>query len=210
MMVLNYINLRKVVKMSITSNPILRIKDFQTYQGVEILNVYHYLAFGPVTTPDLQAFSNDFQASVLPGILLAQNPNLTHFRLFLDWVNLDATFLDDSINEPGQKAGGNDAPTFVNASYLFSRVDKDTRNGRKAITGLDESDFTGNNLTAGALAVHATALAGMLMTITDTINVLTPCILGQPTGNPNEYRVNLIGGGSLVRPELTTQNTRKT
>lgn len=196
--------------MAFSTNNIVRIKDFQTYQGIEILNVYHYIANNPVGSVNYTNLLANFQAVVLDDIRATQNPNLSHVRLEADQLNGDSTFRVEAVALPGTKAGGNDAPTFVNASYLLARSDKDTRNGRKAITGLDEADFTGNALTAAAIALHATALVGVVSNLTDGVETFKPVIIGGPTGTPNQYRLNFVdGGASFVRPNLTTQNTRK-
>lgn len=209
-MVLKLVKLGKVVKMAFTISTIVRIKDFQVYQGITCLNVYHYKLDSVLATPDLAALSTQWQTTVLTPVRATQNPNLQHFRILLEMVNNGVQFLDQSVALNGTKAGGNDAPTFVNASIQLTRSDTETRSGRKAITGLDEGDFTGNALTAAAIALQATSLAGMVTTLTTGDGNWAPIILGPQTGgDPNGYTVGLPTTG-FVRPNLTTQNSRKT
>lgn len=194
--------------MSVISTNIVRITDFQLYQGKQILNVYHYYLDALALTPDLTALGNEFTSQVLTAVRAAQNPNLVHFRLLVEQINHGLPFVDISHSLPGTKAGGNDAPTWVAVSYKFTRGDKSTRNGGKRIAGLDESDFTGNNLTAACIAAHTPALIEMISGHVLPDGTWRPMILGKPTGNPNEYYFNVPTSGSLIRPELKSQDTR--
>lgn len=195
--------------MTIISNPIVRVTDFQSFLGEEVINVYHYRFASPIDPYVLDNLNSKFQLDIITPIAAAQSDALTHTRVLIEEVNRGTALSDETISIPGQVATSNTASSFMCASFILNRADRDTRSGRKAIAGLDESDFTGNVLSASGITKFSPLETVFPAIITVEGGSWAPIVLGKPDPNTtNGYFANRFTTSSL-RTLVRTQTSRR-
>lgn len=184
---------------------VYRITVFQTSQGEEVINVFHYRDTsigGPTAVSVAQGFWDKVKAGwrAIPTTTQAYTFDTVRAEaLFSPYV-----FADYSIPLAEQ------APTRVVASEPLSTVaagmirltvgTRATRPGSKRISGLVEVDAVGNNLVTTIITALQT-LGGLF---DDTFNAsgtalsMTPVIVGYPgPQNPGAPRVQDVIGSSV-------------
>lgn len=189
---------------------VVEMRDVQTYQGVNVNNVYHYRINAIGTGTLGQRVLEIFTLRLWPRIILLQHESLSHDAVV--WVNLN-NLTEFGTEVPAPAVTGSlqqEANVSFNAIKIrLNRETRLTRNGFKRIGGLDEAVTTGNTINP-AFAADA-ALMGTEMGVNQTIGgwIFQPVIYGRETGPPNNLpiRVNNVVAGITVG--VTSQSSRK-
>lgn len=207
-MAINSLELARVV--GILQGDILQVVDRQTYQGIDVLNVYYYryILVAPAVDPIYDSFKDAFVNTVISAVKRIQITSLTHVSLDIRNLTNGIDVKSYAINVAGQATttAGIATPSFLSAGFILRRETGLTRNGYKRIAGIPDSLVDGNTFVMPAADKTAieTALAADL-----NIGVVTsfePVIYRKGTASvPGLY--NSIGQAQYVG--LGTQNSRK-
>lgn len=142
--------------MTLAINDIVRMKCFQTMQGVDLLNVY-YLQFVGVDsgTPNLLEFTESWAEFMNDNVWSFLSTGLTVDRVLAENLTDGVSLTDLSTTYVGTSAG--DAmPAFNAISVTMNRQTKATRNGSKRIAGLPEA-----YQNSGTLSLPASLVTGI-------------------------------------------------
>lgn len=208
--------------MPMENGDILIFKHFQELSEQEVLNVF------TMRIIDIESGDPDNYYGVARGfyfiwanlIKTVQTTALSHLRTEVT----ELTGLEQGIYANPTPVIGTAVspmlPTFNAASIQFIRASRLTRHGWKRIAGLTEGSVTLNDLTVDAIDDINAAIAGALVvggavfpqidTDGDTVGEFTiePVIVGDPIPPSSLFRINSVNS-VIVKPQVTTQNTRK-
>lgn len=208
--------------MSLAVNDILSVKDFQSYQGQLLMNVYYFrlLAIPTVDSEpnEEQELLAAFQTQHSAAIALEQHTSLKHTLLRYDNLTNGIDFAERVVDIDGSISGDAE-PSFVAFNYVMRRSTGLTRNGSKRIGGLSENSVVGNlpNLTGIRLealgaaigrGINAPVMGGTLWA-EPVIVGRTQAIPGDPS-SPYELdlsKINVVAGATFTA--VSTQRTRK-
>lgn len=207
--------------MPIIANEILKLVDVQSYDGQQILNVYHFRANTNISPSSGNAAQKwwDFVKATLRPLQISQ---LTHQYVTLESLDGDKTFYHYDIPS-GERVGtyatsGDAEAAFVAYPFRLTTNSRLVRPGSKRICGVSEgaTDPLGV-LSAGVLALMNALGAIMIQTVPIlplNVESMDPVIVGFPhpatAHRPARLarEITLITGYNLP-PVVTTQNTRK-
>lgn len=186
-----------------------RVIDHQSFDGQEVLNVYHYVQTDGAGAADelLTAFNED----MIPSIRAVQNTSLTH--TLLEAINLDNDADFGSMALTSSNAGtraGESLPVFTCWAFRYNRATRAVRNGQKRICGPNEGDQSGGDAIS-AMLTPLNALAGAMedpVTETVTSSSWKPVIV-RTTGTSAPFTYTSFDISSVQYVRISTQNTRK-
>lgn len=194
---------------------LFKVIDFQS-RGVDtFLNRYWYfIDLVPGTVP-IVGVLNSFEAVLAAWLPPIQPTVVNHTVVSGDEVTSASNFLERaSIIGPGTLAG-DELASYQAVGIRLLRTTRDTRSGWKRIAAGVETSIGGNNWGPAFLA----SVQSYAVTLYDSLNVgsyyLDPVIVRQTyaagTGElnpPSQWIYNVISGAE-VKPQVTTQNSRK-
>lgn len=122
------------------------IRDFQAFDGQQILNIYHYKKVDPGATATVMGTA--FIESILPTLVLQQVVGIT--RTVLEVENLGSPFDFAAIDTSGSPGAAVGAPlsSFEAASIQLNRTRNDMKNGAKRLAAGTEGSKNGNDWAA--------------------------------------------------------------
>jgi hypothetical protein len=200
----------------VETEKIFEIKDFQTYFGAPVLNVYYYRAIEG-TAPTAEGVANSFHLQKVQALIDIQNTGINHTNLEVTELTSVSNFVDYDINPTNGTVTGAILANFFAVSFRYLRTTRETRGGWKRICGMIEENSLGGGWTT-AYQTDCTAVAAELG---DNMPVgilnLQPIILSRRyTALPvrellpvSEWYYNPVAGVQFVN-RTTTQNSRKT
>lgn len=194
--------------MPVATVQLFRVIDRQLLQDEEVLNVYWYSNEDPLNTYLASQIAGAFISNVIPQITAIQNAAITHEEVEVDDVLSITNFHTASAGSIPGTGGGEVLPKYVTSGIRFQRTTKETRNGYKRWSGIQETNITNGVYTAGfitALQTLGTFLIGN--TQLGLATPVEPVIVRRPTPPATDYIFNLIGAAVPYGP--TTQNSRK-
>lgn len=190
------------------------VKQFTTYLGQNMLNQYFYEQVGESGETDAKglwlAFDDDIMSTWSGTIGTGVDcPNVEVFQI----AEGSDFHSEQPTNNQGTRVivGAATLPSSVAFSYRSNRAGAGTRRSRKRFSGMDETDITGNALTALFLAI--TAVGDMATKLGAVI---------QQGANSNYKPIQIAAGWAVGFPPtknfdvptwdtavLSTQNSRK-
>jgi len=179
----------------------------QTYLGVAVLNVFHYL--DTALADDKQGSCGiAFNTDILTTISSLQSDQVTYDEILVR--NLTGN-LADVVTVPGVSNGarvGDEGTTFLAIPFRYNRTTKETRNGGKRFAGALEEFMT----TTGFVAAFFTDMQTASLTLDNQIvnggNTFSPIILKKPDLGLGIYTYNLVSNVTALN-RTTSQNSRK-
>lgn len=212
--------------MAISPGSIIRFKNFHTFRDQEILNVSYFevLAVDPGGVVAIPSYlAKGWGVKWFEALAGNFNVGLEFVRVEVDEVNgVDIGVYAYVNGEAGTVAGESMAP-FDAVSVQFLRNDRTTRHGWKRFGAVPETFQAGGSLTSGAITQWTTDMQTLYYpnpVPIVTINQLDP---SDDVVGTVDVRAIIWGGNSpsfpmgryqpiagfQVKPELSTQNTRK-
>ena len=183
--------------------------------GVTTKNVFWYFNTGPQKSAEdvLDSFEQKIETNWENLTSVNWDGNLIE----VDEVSANDNFFQGSVSIDGVVAGES-LPNFNAFSITLSRSTKETRDGRKRIAGVAESQQSSGTLTAGAI----TLLDLVKGSITDSLVVdggsivavivrktyVDPEAVPRVLNPPSDWIYNPVNGG-VSSDTVTTQNSRK-
>lgn len=205
---------RGVVEVAVYTDDVVEFKLFQLYLSQEVLNVFQYGARLFPAGLSIASLGVDLMNHLTSAMKLTQNSSLTYVRYSIANLTNNQDYYEDTLSQAGSRSvsGDNAAPSFVAASYIYTRSTKLTRNGFKRVSGLLDSDMDGNNATTAYRTLAntlANALAAdVIVTSGGGSAYLQPVIVGRDgLGRYDLNRVVDVSGVKFVR--ITTQASRR-
>lgn len=189
------------------------------YLGQEVVNVFFYgLDAGAPHFIDLGLVGNDWMADFASRVLGDLSDELSYNTLTMTNLTdgLEFAVWSETIT------GGQDVvplPSFCALGVTLFRTNRITRNGGKRFAGLGEAQVTDNAILPATINfTDIENFCGQPLVYADyngeadTV-ILRPIIVGRSLNIEGKYqldlnRINPIDGAQ-VRPNVSTQNTRK-
>lgn len=173
----------------------------------DVENVFGYQSFLTITN-ELQAFTDNFLANVLPPIMLTLHVNYIPNKLTVIDVNDPARFLDTTGLVGSGARTGDQMPQFVGWGYQYTRGVRGQSSGRKCFGPISESDVS-NGLATGTVLPFLTALNTTLAQPLQVglVDTWFPIILSRPNSHHIDWQAHPIAG--VLYRRVTTQNSRK-
>lgn len=179
-------------------------------RGEECQNVYHYIV--EPANASINSAWGSFVGSFAPilenSIAPLQNINATWLSVEVaNLNNLDDYGIYPFVDVTGERVGDCE-PAFMTFTFMLHRSTRAMRNGRKAISGVTESDHTGDQADAAIDGQIANAIAFFEVSITDAHGTMfSPviCRISGATGRCDTY--TKVSGASFRW--ISTQNSRK-
>lgn len=151
-----------------------------------VLNVFHFRRLVVGGTPDLTTLGNNFNASVGDALRACLNARYTLVEILLRLMDDPANApFSVPINDAGALGDAASAYDLLSAVYYLIHTGFRGRSfkGSKHFSGLDESQITGDELTAAAITATwdqlTTNLNSLIAGIGDGANTWFPCIISQ-------------------------------
>jgi hypothetical protein len=191
---------------------LLQLTDFQTYLGIDCLNVYYYR----VTSITGFAFAgyNDimqwYRDHILAQVKNQQVSGVSHNMLEIRNLS-NAVDFDSLTFAPGTQVGaqpGEGLPSYVTYTFRLLRENLNTRNGYKRFVGVPESQGSGNAYSPSGAAI--TNICGELSSdiVAGIVLLAEPVIVKRPILTPaGAYVYSSIGNADFRG--VGSQNTRK-
>jgi hypothetical protein len=208
--------------MPIAEGDIVQFKQFQTMSGQTILNVFNYqVGGGTIAEPSAyNELAKGFFTLASEQIRAQQNVGISHVRCIVEELGaLEYGDFVPPVPLPGTVAGES-LPVFNAVSVQYVRSSKITRHGWKRFAGVPETFSSGNALTPGAITAWNAIILNLMNPAGITVDqydvedniigevFMRPVIVGQPVPPSDLIRIQ-VPASVAVRPNLTTQNTRK-
>lgn len=200
--------------MALEQGSIVRVTDFQTYLGQQVLNVYYYRYFLLLGASDsaYEELALDFKQNIVDSVRSLQNTYLTHTEIRIENISNGVDIYSLSPNVSGTVAASDVTvmPSNITAGYILRRGSRVTRNGYKRFSGLTEGQVSGNTYVPGndaQVEVIESKLADGLYL--GAVKSLEPIIMKRPFMEPvglNAFYAPII---SAALVGLGTQNSRK-
>lgn len=190
-------------------NDVYQVTDKQSMNGEVILNVYYFQQVNAAST--INQLFQLFRDGYIDSVTSVQSNTLGHTGIKILNMTDGLEFLEQDFNTPidGNKSDAR-MPTFVSWTFKLERETRLTRNGRKAIAGVVETDTADNVPTVGALT-ELEAVADIIGAplFDGIVPQFSPVIYREATTVPviAPAVVNPIVGATFSN--LSTQNTRK-
>lgn len=184
----------------------------------ELLNVWHYrvsdVTGGTTLDGDAQAIANDYAAEWLSTISPGLSTAFSFIGIRMTNLSDPDEFAEATFTTPVVGATGGDyLPPFYTWGIELKRASRSTRNGRKALSGVAESNVSSGAPTSAAVtffnSVAINAATPLLLDFGSPLKTLdlVPIIVRRGAGF-SVLATNEISNG--VFKGLTTQNSRKT
>ena len=186
---------------------IYRLKDFQTFLGQQVLNVYYYrMSAGSGGAQDL---ITAYLLDVLPNIVPFQTDDVTH--TVIEAMNLASLtdFAQQSITSggQGQEVSQSSSP-FHAYGFRLVRTTRETRQGYKRYAGVPSPAVVDGVITTPSIQASLSALEPVLAaTIDDGLGQEFEPIIARIGLADAVLATNDVQAG--VYYGLTTQSTRK-
>lgn len=198
---------------------IIRITNKHTYQGQELLNVFYFqIIDGPTGTISFSDMVQGWGIEYEVNILSYMHETCVWDSALFENLSDDIEFFDESYGFAGE-ATGDSLPAFVSVAVRLNRQTKITRNGSKRFAGYSENANLAGDMNLSQTAIDAMeSFCGdpLTFTLTNVNNddvTLLPIIVGRTKDANGVYQLDLSKintvTSAVVRPKLSTQNTRK-
>jgi len=185
------------------------IKDYQTYLGRQVLNVYWYEGAAGGVATDL---GNAFLADVMPDILAIQHTGVNHERIVVEAFDSIVDFAEITVSAAGTGAGALSMAAFIAWGFRLERTTKLTRHGQKRIAGANENWVINEGIDPSVVALFDAAETALAQSVSLVGGDYVPVIMERQL-NPITNQYELTGATNLVSSAtftgLTTQNSRK-
>lgn len=158
------------------------LKDFQTQESQQVLNVYFYhqsLFFLPGTGGAAGALAQGWVDQKLPSILAVQAPAVNHERVEVFNLFNPQDFYTVDVDETGERQAGDTLPQFVSFSTRFSIQDRRIKAGGKRISGVQENMQVAGVLNDAGVIADLADMDEALRT-----SVLIGLVVQDPVFNP--------------------------
>jgi hypothetical protein len=196
--------------MPTTLNTIARIEDRQTLETQEIINAYHFLLDGVVSSPDLDDLLDQFETVYINAIRTAQVNDVLHVEAYAKQINGGFEEATRVVNIQGVRAATPQQASFVAAGYRLNRSSTDVRNGSKRIAGVADEDLDGNVFNATGTGFWSVLNVVFVAPLVTTDGTWTPIIYSSsnPTPAVGPLLYSTVSG-AIWNPLATSQVSRK-
>lgn len=215
-------------KTAMATGDIYEVIDVQSYEGQEVLNVYHYFQAGPIVPLGgetiAQLLAEDWEAKFVPLQLELQVDTLVHETVTCRNLFDDTDQGEAVSGTPGAQTAGEGITSFMAYGLTLNHDNASIRPGGKRIAGPSENNQAEGVVYGAAVTVlqtFADELAEPLPAgIIIPVDTMFPVVVKRVReGLPGEYTYRLpISQGELiygtilevlVKALLTSQVSRK-
>lgn len=200
--------------MAATQGDLIRITDFQSYLGQQVLNVFYYriVPVGGIADSGYLEMLEWFADDVITPVSMFQSDYLRHTNVTLENLTngVDIRDLTTDIYGDITTADTTVTPSYVSLGFIMQRESRVTRNGYKRFAGVPEISVSGNTyVNPGGTVIADIEEALAKDWVEGIVTVAEPIIVKRPVSTPPvaSYQYASIGSARLVG--LGTQNTRK-
>jgi hypothetical protein len=192
------------------SGDYLQLVDWQSIQGVDCFNVYHY--YQSAGSVGAQYLNAAFLTEVLPSVISVQSSDVTHHSLLATNYDDFADYYFSALTSDNVGLEGTSSlPAFVGWTYRYIRAERGHHHGRKCIPGI----ATGDQVDGEAVSGLATALGNLGTVLGDDISfsgsTFSPRIMRAPNTIKPSYdnARNFYPVNGVVYVRISSQNSRK-
>lgn len=217
---------RKAQMPTVGARRVFKLVVRQTYGGQQVLNIFNFIDLNQILTETVDPViaAGSFRDTAIIGTgdwRTLVNDLLTFDSIDFEEYDNPDVFGSIALGFTGDvpTATDNALPSFFAVGIQLNRTSKVVRNGAKRISGLVESQVTGQVITGTYQTAWINAASDFLNNISATSGgqVIAPCILGirfdttvtPPVRLPtSQWEFSTISGVE-VKQNSTTQNSRK-
>lgn len=198
-----------ILQMAIPVNGLVEIVLSGRVLGIPWNNVYHYWDTSDSVITDMPTIASQFNAFVANSLPTLTTPNTKYDNIKIRDVLGNVPDYDEPPTDPDGNKIESVMPSFNAVRVDYMVTTKDTNRGYKRYPGVPEEDVNLGDLTPTALAAWSAFQTQWLQPLVAGGKSYQPVVYGRATPTQPTRKVVNIVTSIVVRPEITSQTSRK-